>query len=102
MVNYQHSAYQFLWSFLRNLGAQFDPVEDYSLPDEVVRSLQPPALAPASASASQEPSMATGSKYKYTDIIFEIKGKIGIIKVGTATRQYSVQARDKTAPADNT
>ena len=25
--------------------------------------------------------MATGSKYKYTDIIFEIKGKIGIIKV---------------------
>ncbi|KAK5260603.1 hypothetical protein LTR07_008620 [Exophiala xenobiotica] len=25
--------------------------------------------------------MATGSKYKYTDIIFEIKGKIGIIKL---------------------
>jgi hypothetical protein len=95
MVNYQHSAYQFLWSFLRNLGAQFDPVEDYSLPDEVVRSLQPPAPAPA----SQKPNMATGSKYTYTDIIFEIKGKIGIIKVVTATRQYSVQARDKTGPS---
>ncbi|KAK5443513.1 hypothetical protein LTS15_010658 [Exophiala xenobiotica] len=77
MVNHQHSAHQVLWSFLRNLGAQFDPVEDYSLPDEVVGSLQPPALAPA----SQKSNMATGSKYKYTDIIFEIKGKIGIIKL---------------------
>ncbi len=33
--------------------------------------------------------MATTSKYNYTDIIFEIRGKIGIIKVGRKPKQMA-------------
>lgn len=63
----------FLSSFLRYFLFELDPVGDNFLVEEATKS--PPTSQDTTTMA------ASASKYKYTDIIFEIKGKIGIIKV---------------------
>lgn len=85
MVEKPFRSVPFLSSFLRHFGVQFDPVEDYSLPDGVLK-LSLSAAAAAASSSSSSSTMATTGKYKYTDVIFEIKGKVGIIKVSVFSR----------------
>lgn len=67
---------------------ELDPVGDNFLAEKATDS--PPTSRETTNMA------ASASKYKYTDIIFEIKGKIGIIKV----LHRAIQTQDETFSDD--